>query len=155
VFAVDWADDFCGSFRRWQDAAAAAGRTLADELADTADPLTVREALVGLLDRIAADTEAFAGEVRGGTVPDVEDGSDLIEALATRFDDLAATFRGYRDRAQAIDVEQPDRFQEGVDAVTGEMTQGQDQIAQSFEEIDREFPDRDLQQALRRSCGAG
>lgn len=154
VLVQDWTDGFCESFHAWQESAAEAGDALAADLAETTDPTTVRDALAGLLDRIASRTESFAASVRDGEVPDVEDGEALLGALATGFEDLAATFRDYQRRASAIDVTDPDRFEQGVAEVTGDMTEGQDRIATSFEAIDREFPDPTLQAALRRSCAA-
>lgn len=152
VVVEDWAEQFCTGFRAWQREAAEAGEELADAIADTSDPVEVRDSLVALLDHLAAGTEDLATDVRSGSVPDVDDGTSLIEALATRLDELASTFRGYRDQAEAIDVTDPDTFQADVDQVIEEMGAGQDQIAQGFEEIDRDFPDPVLQAALRRSC---
>lgn len=152
VLVESWAEAFCSAFGTWQEAAAEAGRILDERVADTSDPATVRDSLVELLDEVASTTDAFADEIRQGEVPDVEDGPDLIEALAQRFDDISTTFGGYRDEATAIDIDDPDRFQADVDAVVEAMADGQEQIAQSFEEIDRDFPDAVVQGALRRSC---
>lgn len=150
-----WARGFCASFRSWQTAAAESGEEVTAELAETSDPATVRDSLVSLLETISTRTQSFAAAVRGGEVPDVDDGQQLREALAKRFDDLAATFAEFRDQAAGIDIEDPDRFQAEVDAVVASMTDGQDQIAQSFEEIDRQFPDPAFQQALREACATG
>lgn len=153
VVVDTWSEAFCGAFRSWQDDAAAAGDSLTEELEDTADPATVRDSLVAMLDDVATRTDTFADEVRDGDVPDVEGGEALVEALAHRFDELAETFRGYRERAADIDIADPDRFQADVDEVLASMSVGQERVARSFEEIDRDFPDAVLQRALRRSCG--
>lgn len=155
VTVEDWADSFCGTFHAWQEDAIAAGDALVEELADTADPATVRDSLVGLLDGTSTRTDAFAAEIREGPVPDVDGGATLVEALAQRFDAFAETFRGYRDQAVAIDIDDPDRFTADVAEVFAAMAEGQERVAKSFEEIDEDFPDAVLQGALRRSCGAG
>lgn len=155
VLVDRWAEEFCASFGAWQADAAAAGDQLTADLADTSDPSAVRSSLVSLLDHLADATDDLAAEVRGGSVPDVDDGRRLVDAFAGRLDDLSTTFEGYRDQAQAIDVEDPDTFQADVDAVVGDMNAGQDRVAKSFEEIDRDFPDPLLQRALNRACTAG
>lgn len=154
VLVTEWADEFCGAFAAWQRDAASAGDQLATDLADTSDPAAVRDSLVGLLEHLTDATDALADEVRDGTVPDVDDGQRLVDALAARLDDLSSTFDGYREQAVAIDVDDPDTFQADVDSVVEDMNAGQDRVAQSFEAIDRDFPDPPLQQALNRACPA-
>jgi hypothetical protein len=155
VLVGAWADEFCGSFASWQRDAASAGDQLTTDLADTSDPAAVRDSLVGLLEHLTEATDDLAEEVRGGTVPDVDDGPRLVEALASRLDDLSTTFDGYREQAEAIDVDDPDTFQADVDSVVDDMNAGQDRVVQSFEEIDRDFPDPPLQRELNRACLAG
>ena len=155
VAVEDWATGFCKSFRDWQDETAAAGDELSRRVADTSNPKEVRSSLVTLLEQISTETATLAEGIRNGTVPDIGGGGGLVTAMAERFDDLAETFRGYAADARNIDVDDPDRFQEQVDAVVRSMTAGQGEIAGSFEKIDTDFPDPRFQRALRRSCAVG
>ncbi|MDP9330678.1 MAG: hypothetical protein M3P11_08595 [Actinomycetota bacterium] len=113
----------CASAAEWNRRLRQRGTDFSTKQAGVTDLNISRQNLVDYLDALAADTDAFVGDVQGAGVPPVKNGASIeADALAG----LRATAQSYRDAAtQAGSLPTDDRtaFAVGVTTIAATIKQ--------------------------------
>lgn len=146
-----WADSFCGSFGTWLDAIEAASSGVADEVVP-GDIASAKTAISNLFGTASTATEGLIAELEDGGAPDIDDGDQLVDDLIAKFDAFNEAAQAAQADTEALANEDIASFQGAADELTTRFQDEVNTVADSFGEIDTDYPSPELNAALTASC---
>jgi hypothetical protein len=144
----EWAESFCADLDTWR-----AG--IGDLEVDAPDPEAseaARAAAIDRLDGLEQETDTLIATTEDREPPAIDDGEAFVRALLVRFEGISSVVASTRDEVEALPTEDPAAFQAGLDDAVENLQDQINLLAESFEAVDDNFDDPDLQAALEASC---
>jgi hypothetical protein len=145
-----WAEDFCTSFSGWLDGI----KVASDEVGDGVTPGDIesgKTAIAGLFETASLETQSLISDLKGAGYPDVEDGEMLSEDLIAKFEAFDEAARAAQAEAEALDVSDSAEFTSSAEELTDRFADVS-VVADSFAQIDVDYPSRELTLAINASC---
>jgi hypothetical protein len=146
-----WADSFCGSFSTWLDEIQAASSGVADEVVP-GDIGSAKTAISNLFGTASAATEGLIEDLEGAGAPAIDDGDQLVDDLVTKFEAFNDAALAAQADTEALASEDVASFQGAADELTTRFQDEVNTVADSFAEIDADYPSPELNAALSASC---
>jgi hypothetical protein len=151
VAVEEWADNFCGDFQAWLDGVKGASEGLSSSISP-GDIDGAKAAIVGLFDDVAAQTDTLISEIEDGGAPDIDDGEDFLADLVARFEAFHAAISGAGTEADAVDTADPAAFQATITELVSTFQAETEAVGSSFTELDAQYADAELNEAVSSSC---
>jgi hypothetical protein len=142
---TEWVDSLCTSLTTWGDDLAAAR---ADNAVTEGDLDDRRDALVSYLRQVTRDTDALLKRLRQAGTPDVEDGKAVARAFRRGFRQARAAFAGARRDAEQLDPDSRRKFQNALEDIQGEITEGAEAVNATFDTASDRYDVEELDEAF-------
>ena len=147
----EWAEGFCGSFDVWLTDIQTASEGVASQVTP-GDLESAKVAIEGLFGTASDITQELIAALESGGAPDVDEGQGLVDLLIEKFEEFDRAALDAQSDAGSLDTSDPATFQSETEALTTRFQDEVNTVGESFDEIDAQYPDPELQDALTSAC---
>jgi hypothetical protein len=151
VEVSEWAASFCGSFDTWLGEIEDASSSVGDNITP-GDVEGAKDAIAGLFGTASDATQTLIAEMEAAGAPDIEDGDQLVEDLIEKFNAFDEAALDAKADSEALSTDDLTAFQADAEALTTRFQDEVNTVADSFSEIDADYPSQELNEELNSAC---
>jgi hypothetical protein len=151
VPVATWADTFCGSFSTWLADIEKASNTVGDDV-DQGDVDAAKTAIADLFGTASTATQTLISDMKADGAPDITDGDQLVADLIEKFEAFDAAANDAKTEAGSLPDGDVDEFKAAATELTDQFQDEISTVADSFTEIDKNYPSAELSKELTSAC---